>query len=180
MTKVNVLLVDDQPAKLLANEEILRDLGENLVKTSSAREALEFLLKNDAAVVLIDVCMPELDGFQLAAMIRDHPRFQRTAIIFISAVQVDRRRPAARLRDGRGRLCAGAGRAGGVARQGQGVRRTLSQDARARTIQLPSWSDGSPSAPRSSRPQPRVCLTANSNCVWRPRPPKSAFGTSTT
>jgi PAS domain S-box-containing protein len=87
--KVNVLLVDDQPAKLLANEEILRELGENLVKTSSAREALEFLLKNDAAVVLIDVCMPELDGFQLAAMIRDHPRFQRTAIIFISAIQVD-------------------------------------------------------------------------------------------
>jgi PAS domain S-box-containing protein len=87
--KVNVLLVDDQPAKLLANEEILRDLGENLIKTSSAREALEFLLKNDAAVVLIDVCMPELDGFQLAAMIRDHPRFQRTAIIFISAIQVD-------------------------------------------------------------------------------------------
>ena len=87
--QVNVLLVDDQPAKLLANEEILRDLGENLVKTSSAREALEFLLKNDAAVVLIDVCMPELDGFQLAAMIRDHPRFQRTAIIFISAIQVD-------------------------------------------------------------------------------------------
>ena len=87
--KVNVLLVDDQPAKLLANEEILRDLGENLIKASSAREALEFLLKNDAAVVLIDVCMPELDGFQLAAMIRDHPRFQRTAIIFISAIQVD-------------------------------------------------------------------------------------------
>src|SRR5277367_5727380 len=85
--KVNVLLVDDQPAKLLANEEILRDLGENLIKTSSAREALEFLLKNDAAVILVDVCMPELDGFELAAMIRDHPRFQRTAIIFISAIQ---------------------------------------------------------------------------------------------
>ena len=87
--KVNVLLVDDQPAKLLANEEILRDIGENLIKAASAREALEFLLKNEAAVVLIDVCMPELDGFQLAAMIRDHPRFQKTAIIFISAVQVD-------------------------------------------------------------------------------------------
>jgi PAS domain S-box-containing protein len=86
--KVNVLLVDDQPAKLLANEEILRDLGENLVKASSAREALEFLLKNEVAIVLIDVCMPELDGFQLAAMVRDHPRFQKTAIIFISAIQV--------------------------------------------------------------------------------------------
>ena len=86
--KVNVLLVDDQPAKLLANEEILRSLGENLIKASSAREALEFLLKNEAAVVLIDVCMPELVGFQLAAMIREHPRFQRTAIIFISAVHL--------------------------------------------------------------------------------------------
>jgi len=86
--KVNVLLVDDQPAKLLASEEILRDLGENLIKASSAREALEFLLKNEAAVVLIDVCMPELDGFELAALIRDHPRFQKTAIIFISAIQV--------------------------------------------------------------------------------------------
>src|ERR1700683_3095484 len=86
--KVNVLLVDDQPEKLLAYEVILGELGENLVKTSSAREALDFLLKNDAAIVLIDVCMPELDGFQLAAMIREHPRFQKTAIIFVSAIQV--------------------------------------------------------------------------------------------
>src|SRR5207302_7944299 len=93
--KVNILLVDDQPAKLLSYEVILRDLGENLVKTSSAREALEQLLKNDIAVVLIDVCMPELDDFQLAAIIREHPRFQRTAISFISAVlltDVDRLR----------------------------------------------------------------------------------------
>jgi two-component sensor histidine kinase/DNA-binding response OmpR family regulator len=86
--KVNVLLVDDQPEKLLAYEVILRSLNENLVKASSAREALAFLLKNDVAVVLIDVCMPELDGFQLAALIREHPRFQKTAIIFISAVQM--------------------------------------------------------------------------------------------
>jgi PAS domain S-box-containing protein len=86
--KVNVLLVDDQPDKLLAYEVILGELGENLVKTSSARDALQFLLKNDVAVVLIDVCMPELDGFQLAAMIRDHPRFRKTAIIFISAIHL--------------------------------------------------------------------------------------------
>ena len=86
--KVNVLLVDDQPDKLLAYEVILGELGENLVKTSSAREALQFLLKNDVAVVLIDVCMPELDGFQLAAMIREHPRFSKTAIIFISAIHL--------------------------------------------------------------------------------------------
>jgi PAS domain S-box-containing protein len=85
---VNVLLVDDQPAKLLAYEVILQELGENLIKTASAREAFECLLKNDIAVVLIDVCMPELDGFQLAAMIREHPRFQKTAIIFISAIHL--------------------------------------------------------------------------------------------
>src|SRR5580704_10716940 len=93
--KVNVLLVDDQPDKLLAYEVILHDLGENLVKAPSARDALQFLLKNDVAVVLIDVCMPELDGFQLAAMIREHPRFRKTAIIFISAIhltEVDRLR----------------------------------------------------------------------------------------
>jgi PAS domain S-box-containing protein len=87
--KVNVLLVDDQPEKLLAYEVILGDLNENLVKASSARDALAFLLKNDVAVVLIDVCMPELDGFQLAEMIREHPRFEKTAIIFISAIQVE-------------------------------------------------------------------------------------------
>src|SRR3954468_7021387 len=86
--KVNVLLVDDQPAKLLAYEVILKELGENLIKASTGREALEHLLKMDVAVVLVDVCMPELDGFQLAAMIRDHPRFQKTAIIFISAIHL--------------------------------------------------------------------------------------------
>ncbi|MFB9267499.1 HWE histidine kinase domain-containing protein [Bradyrhizobium erythrophlei] len=86
--KVNILLVDDQPAKLLAYEVILKELGENLVVASSGREALEFLLKNEVAVILVDVCMPELDGFELAAMIRDHPRFQKTAMIFISAIQV--------------------------------------------------------------------------------------------
>ena len=86
--KVNILLVDDQPAKLLAYEVILKELGENLIKASSGREALEFLLKNDVAIILVDVCMPELDGFELAAMIREHPRFQKIAMIFISAIQV--------------------------------------------------------------------------------------------
>ena len=84
--KVNILLVDDQPGKLLSYEAILHGLNENLLKASSGREALEHLLKSDVAVVLVDVCMPDLDGFQLAAMIRDHPRFQKTAIIFISAI----------------------------------------------------------------------------------------------
>ncbi len=85
---VNILLVDDQPAKLLSYEAILGGLGENLVRAGSAREALERLLRIDVAVILIDVVMPDLDGFELAAMIREHPRFERTAIIFVSAVHM--------------------------------------------------------------------------------------------
>lgn len=86
--KLNILLVDDQPAKLLSYEVMLAELGETLIKASSAREALEQLLKSEIAVILVDVCMPEQDGFELAAMIREHPRFQKIAIIFISAIQM--------------------------------------------------------------------------------------------
>ena len=86
--KVNILMVDDQPGKLLSYEAVLGELGENLVKATSAKEALEKLLKIDVAVVLMDVSMPEIDGFELAEMIRQHPRFQKTAVIFISAVHL--------------------------------------------------------------------------------------------
>jgi len=83
---VNILLVDDQPAKLMSYEVILRELGENLLSASSAQEAFQHLLRQEIAVVLIDVIMPDLDGFELAQMIRSHPRFQTTALIFVSAV----------------------------------------------------------------------------------------------
>jgi PAS domain S-box-containing protein len=86
--KINILMVDDQPAKLLSYEVMLGELGENLIQATSGKEALEHLLKTDVAVVLMDVSMPELDGFELATMIRQHPRFQKTAIIFISAVHL--------------------------------------------------------------------------------------------
>ncbi|HEY2462536.1 MAG TPA: response regulator [Steroidobacteraceae bacterium] len=86
--KVNILLVDDSQAKLLSHEVVLAEMGENLLKAGSAREAFECLLKNEVALILIDVCMPELDGFELATMIREHPRFQNTAIIFVSAVMM--------------------------------------------------------------------------------------------
>ncbi|HEY3798867.1 MAG TPA: response regulator [Caulobacteraceae bacterium] len=87
--RVDILLVDDQPAKLLAYEVILSGLGERLLSASSAHDALSLLLKHDnIAVVLIDVQMPDLDGFELAAMIREHPRFAHMPLIFVSAVHL--------------------------------------------------------------------------------------------
>jgi len=86
--KINILMVDDQPAKLLSYEVLLSQMDENLIKAASGKEALEHLLKTDVGIVLMDVSMPDLDGFELASMIRQHPRFQRTAIIFISAVHL--------------------------------------------------------------------------------------------
>ncbi|MBX4892221.1 response regulator [Rhizobium bangladeshense] len=88
MNPVNILLVDDQPAKLLSYEVILEELDENLIKAQSAREAFEHLLRTEIAVILVDVCMPEQDGFELVGMIRQHPRYQNTPIIFVSAVML--------------------------------------------------------------------------------------------
>lgn len=86
--RLNILMVDDQPAKLLTYEIMLAELDENLIKAHTASEALTHLLKEEIAVVLMDVNMPELDGFELAELIRQHPRCNRTAIIFVSAVHV--------------------------------------------------------------------------------------------
>jgi PAS domain S-box-containing protein len=85
---LNILLVDDQPAKLLTYESVLAELGENLLKANSAREAFAHLLRSEIAVVVMDVSMPDVDGFELAAMIREHPRCEGTSIIFVSAVHV--------------------------------------------------------------------------------------------
>ena len=85
---VKILLVDDQPGKLLSYEAILSPLGETLIMTGSAREALSELLRQDIAVVLVDVSMPEMDGYELAELIRQHPRYEKTAIIFVSAVHL--------------------------------------------------------------------------------------------
>lgn len=86
--KLNILMVDDQPGKLLTYQAILGDLGENLLTATTAQETLDVLLKNEVAVILMDVSMPELNGFELADMIHQHPRFQKVAIIFISAVHL--------------------------------------------------------------------------------------------
>jgi CheY-like chemotaxis protein len=85
---VTVLMVDDQLSKLSSYEVILQDLRENLIKATSGRMVLEHLLKSDVAVVLMDVSMPEMHGFELADMMRQHPRFQETPIIFVSAVHL--------------------------------------------------------------------------------------------
>lgn len=86
---VNILLVDDQPARLLSYELILSELGQNLVQARSGTEALDRLMKDDFAVVLLDVSMPGMDGFETAAMIHDHPRFERTPIIFVTGVHIN-------------------------------------------------------------------------------------------
>ncbi len=87
--KVNILLVDDLPENLLAVESILEDLGQNLVRANSAKEALRFLLSEDAALILLDVQMPGVNGFELAELIRERERTQHTPIIFISAESQD-------------------------------------------------------------------------------------------
>jgi signal transduction histidine kinase len=86
--KVSVLLVDDQPARLLTYESILSELGLNLVSARSGLEALEKLMKEEFAVVLLDVSMPDMDGFEAATLIHQHPRFERTPIIFVTGVHV--------------------------------------------------------------------------------------------
>src|SRR5215207_122662 len=86
---VNVLLVDDRPENLLVMETILADLNQNLVCAISAREALKFLLMEDVALILLDVQMPGLNGFEFAELIRERERTQHTPIIFVSATSVD-------------------------------------------------------------------------------------------
>ena len=86
--KVNILLVDDQPARLLTYQSVLSELGQNLVCAHSGLEALDKLMREEFAVVLLDVSMPGMDGFEAARLIHEHPRFAKTPIIFVSGVHV--------------------------------------------------------------------------------------------
>ncbi|HWN17882.1 MAG TPA: response regulator [Gemmatimonadales bacterium] len=83
--RVNILLVDDQPANLVALEAILHGLGQNLIKAESGREALKWLLTHDFAVILLDVKMPEMDGFETATLIRERDKSRHTPILFLTA-----------------------------------------------------------------------------------------------
>jgi len=85
---VDILLVDDQPARLLAYRAILAPLAEHLIEANSGAEALKHLMERECALILLDVNMPGMDGFETASMIHQHPRFEKTPIIFVTAVNV--------------------------------------------------------------------------------------------
>ena len=84
--KVSILLVDDRADKLMALEAVLGDLGQKLVKATSGKEALKAVLKQDFAVILLDVNMPGMDGFETAALIRQRKKSEKTPIIFFTAL----------------------------------------------------------------------------------------------
>lgn len=84
--RLNILLVDDQPQKLLAYEAMLGGLGQRLVRAHTGNQALDVLLREEIAIILLDVNMPGMDGFETASLIRTHPRFSRLPIIFVTAV----------------------------------------------------------------------------------------------
>ena len=83
--RVNILLVDDQPANLVALEAMLQGLGQNLIKAESGREALRWLLTHEFAVILLDVKMPDMDGFETAQLIRERDKSRHTPILFLTA-----------------------------------------------------------------------------------------------
>ncbi len=85
---VNVLLVDDQPARMLSYRAILEPLNEHLIEATSGQDALRVLMETDCAMILLDVNMPGMDGFETASLIHQHPRYEKTPIIFVSAVNV--------------------------------------------------------------------------------------------
>ena len=83
--RINILMVDDSPTNLLALDSILRGPDRNLIPISSGKDALRYLLDNEAAVVLLDVYMPGIDGFETAQLIRGREKSRETPIIFLTA-----------------------------------------------------------------------------------------------
>jgi two-component system, sensor histidine kinase and response regulator len=81
----NILLVDDDPKSLMATEVVLSDLKPNTIKAKSGKEALRLVLEHEFAVILLDVKLPDMDGFQIAEFIRQHKKSRNTPIIFITA-----------------------------------------------------------------------------------------------
>lgn len=86
--EVNILLVDDKPERLLSYEVALESLGYSMVRAQSGTEALSKLMVMEFAAILLDVSMPDMDGFETAELIRNHPRFEETPIIFVTGLHV--------------------------------------------------------------------------------------------
>src|SRR5215213_8453975 len=84
--KTNILIVDDHPENLLALEAILERTGQNIIRASSGEEALKYVLQYQFSVILLDVQMPGLDGFETAAMIRSREKSRHTPLIFLTAI----------------------------------------------------------------------------------------------
>lgn len=87
----NVLIVDDTPENLVALEVVLEDSGCNLIKASSGQQALSLLLKKDVSLALLDVQMPEMDGFEVATLMRENPRTRNVPIVFVTAISKEQR-----------------------------------------------------------------------------------------
>ncbi len=86
MRDTAILLVDDREENLIALEAVLAPLGCRLVRARSGEEALKALLKDDFAVILLDVQMPEMNGFETAQMIKSRDRSRHVPIIFLTAI----------------------------------------------------------------------------------------------
>src|SRR6478672_4016699 len=82
--RIKILLVDDTPENLVSLEAALSSLGEQLVTANSGKEALRYLLEDDFAAILLDVRMPEMDGFETAELIRSRPRSRQIPILFLT------------------------------------------------------------------------------------------------
>ncbi len=120
--KASILLVDDNPANLLSLRAILEDLGQNLVEARSGEEALQRVQTDEFAVVLLDVLMPGIGGFETARAIRADERSRHTPIIFLTASDIDRSQTEEAYRARRSGLPGEAAAAGRPPSQGPGVR----------------------------------------------------------
>ena len=122
-------MVDDSPTNLLALESILRAPDRNLIRASSGEDALRYLLDNEAAVVLLDVYMPGIDGLQTAELIRRREKSRDIPIIFLTANTTGQISSEPRVFAGSSRLHRQAGRCGHPEIEGRGLCRALQENA---------------------------------------------------